>query len=186
MTDDPRIAAEVAEGADAAPPAARALLPEQLLQPGELVILMLKPSPLYIVLAPIGTLASIVIVGAIAMQLTAYSWFGLDRQDVVSATVGLLLLRLFWQFLEWLSRIYVLTDRRVIAVAGVIRVAVFEAALDKIQHTNCDFTLRERLFGLGTILFATAGTAAAEAAWVMLASPLEVHRKIIEALNRYR
>jgi len=98
----------------------------------------------------------------------------------------LLLLRLFWQFLEWLSRVYVLTDRRVVAVAGVLRVRVFEAPLQQVQHTNLLLSLRERLFGLGTVAFATAGTAIAEAYWLMLADPLEVHRKIVQTLNRYR
>jgi hypothetical protein len=68
----------------------------------------------------------------------------------------------------------------------VIRVQVFEAPLKKIQHTQAVFSLRERFFGLGTIMFFTAGTGLAEAAWVMLARPLEVHKKVVAALHRYR
>ena len=33
-----------------------AMLPAQLLQPGEIIILLLKPSPLFILLAPLNTL----------------------------------------------------------------------------------------------------------------------------------
>ena len=48
------------------------------------------------------------------------------------------------------------------------------------------FTVRERVFGLGTLGFATAGTALREAYWVMLAKPLEVHKTVVETINRYR
>ena len=81
---------------------------------------------------------------------------------------------------------YVLTDRRVIRIKGVLRVQVFETPLKQIQHTNVFFSVRERLFGLGTLTFATAGTAVIEAMWVMVARPLEIHRKVIQTMQRYR
>ena len=100
--------------------------------------------------------------------------------------VGVAAVRLFWQFLEWLSRVYVLTDRRVIRVKGVLRISVFEAPLRQIQHTAAQYSIRERIFGLGTIGFATAGTGVIEAAWEMVARPMEVHGAVVQALNRYR
>ena len=111
---------------------------------------------------------------------------GITPRDLLLVSVGVGGIRLFWQFLEWLSRVYVLTDRRVIRVKGVIRVQVFEAPVQQVQHTNTTFSLRERLFGLGSIHIATAGTGVTEASWVMLANPLEVHQKLVQALNRYR
>jgi uncharacterized membrane protein YdbT with pleckstrin-like domain len=171
MTDGARIAA---------------LLPEELLQPGEIVILMLKPSPLFIVLAPLRTLVVIVIGALIAWQLTFTPLLDVSRQDIVLLAAGLLILRLFWQFLEWMCRVYVLTDRRVIRVKGVVQVEVFETSLKDIQHTQASYSLRERLFGLGTIAFATAGTGLAEAYWLMVANPLQVHQTVVRALQRYR
>ncbi len=168
--------------------AARAagMLPAELLQPGEIIVLLLKPSPWFILLAPLRALTGIVIL-AIALDLAnTYLNLGFSRQNTLLAAITLLLLRLFWQFLEWLSRVYVLTDRRIITVAGVIRVRVFETPLQKVQHTNMLFSLRERLFALGTIAVATAGTAVAETYWLMLSSPLQVHQKIVQTLNRYR
>ena len=73
-----------------------------------------------------------------------------------------------------------------IRIRGVIRVHVFECQLAQIQHTNLLFSLRERVFGLGTIGFATAGTAAAEVFWLMIARPLDVHQLLVQTLNRYR
>ncbi|MEE9211213.1 MAG: hypothetical protein V3U29_01000, partial [Phycisphaeraceae bacterium] len=63
---------------------------------------------------------------------------------------------------------------------------VFECQLKQVQNTNALFSLRERLFGLGTIGFATAGTAVTEAYWFMIAKPLDVHQHVVQTLNRYR
>ena len=79
-----------------------------------------------------------------------------------------------------------LTDRRIVRVKGVLRVNVFETQLQQIQHTNTTFSLRERLLGLGTIHFATAGTGGIEASWEMVSHPLEVHRIVVQTLDRYR
>jgi hypothetical protein len=68
----------------------------------------------------------------------------------------------------------------------VVRVEVFEASLKDVQHTQASYTLRERLFGLGTIAFATAGTGLAEAYWLMISSPLQVHQTVVRTLQRYR
>lgn len=159
---------------------AEAMLPTNLIQGGEIIILILKPSPLFILLGALGHVMTIGLLFVIA------AWAELiDPQTATVAAAALIVLRLAWQFLEWLSRLYVLTDRRVIRVAGVLRVFVFEAALRQIQHTDVVLSLRERLFALGTIAFSTAGTGVPEAYWVMLHRPMAVHRRIVQAINRY-
>lgn len=165
---------------------AAAMLPAELLQPGEIIILLLKPSPLYIVLAPLGTIVGLMAITALAVWVNQALHLGLARQDLMLIGALLIGLRLFWQFLEWLSRVYVLTDRRMISVQGVLRVSVIEAPLQQIQQTYATFSIRERLFALGTIAFATAGTAFVEAYWQMVAKPLEVHQKVVQTINRYR
>jgi hypothetical protein len=166
------------------------LLPPQLLQPGEVIILLIKPSPWFIVLESLGTLAGLAVItvlveGPIFAGVGRSSILGVHRRDATLLLAAVAGLRLFWQFLEWLSRIYVLTDRRVIRIQGVLRVHVFEAALKKLQHTEVYLSLRERLFGLGTIGFATAGTFA-EAYWRMVARPFEVHQILRKTIERYR
>lgn len=180
--------AEPAPGAPAdwACPRTYALLPSSLLQDGEVVILLLKPSPWYLLLGSLKSLAGVAIVLAAVLWLDSLGYRFVGRRDLVLLAIFVVGGRLFWQFLEWLSRIYVLTDRRVIRVKGVIRVQIFEAQLSQIQHTETLFSLRERLFGLGSIGFATAGTAVTEAYWEMLARPLDVHRIVVQTLSRYR
>ena len=166
---------------------AAAMLPAELLQPHEIIILLLKPSPWFIVLAPLKTLVTLAILTLLGW-LAAGMYVGgpVAQRDVVVLGIALIGFRLFWQFLEWLSRVYVLTDQRMIRVRGVLRVQVFECQLKQIQHTEASFSIRERVFALGTIAFATAGTALAEVYWSMLARPLEVHQRIVQTLRRYR
>ncbi len=177
------------EGAPLDQPRAAALIPEQLLQPGEIIILLLKPSPWYILLSSLRALAIIFVIYLLlarSLQAPLYDWFGFTPRDMMLLALAAGAARLFWGFLEWLSRVYVLTDRRVVRIKGVVRVYVFEAPLKQIQHTTIYVSLRERLFGLGTIGFTTAGTAVTEAYWLMLPRPLEVHQKVVQTLHRYR
>jgi uncharacterized membrane protein YdbT with pleckstrin-like domain len=171
---------------DLSSPDSAAMLPPQLLQPGELIILMIKPSPLYIVLTPLRAIVAIAVTVLIFDKLIQAGFIELSRQDVSLAGFFLIGLRLFWQFLDWVSRVYVLTDRRIIRVKGILRVEVFETSLKQIQHTELFFSIRERMFSLGTISIATAGTFTSEAYWRMVSKPLEIHQTIIRTLDRYR
>ena len=182
-------AADAQDATDAEPRVARAnaMLPEQLLQPGELIILLIKPSPWFILLVPIRFIAVLLLCAMLVVQLQGRGiQLGLDRNDLIVATLAILGLRLFWQMLDWLSHVYVLTDQRIIRIQGVLNVQVFECPLQKIQQTDLILPLIQRVFWLGTIGFATAGTAAHEAYWFMVAKPLDVHAKIIQTLRRYR
>lgn len=165
---------------------AATMIPAQLLQPGEIIILLLKPHPLYIFLYPLKTLTImclLTLLGVlIARDAEAYDL----AQNIVIVGSLLFTARVFWQFLEWLSRVYVMTDQRVITVAGVLRVRVTDTPLSNITHSELFFSLRERFFALGTLGFNTAGTAFTEAYWVMIAQPLEVHAKVVQTLKRYR
>ncbi len=164
---------------------ALAFLPPQLLQGGEIIILNIKPSIWFILLDSLGSLLVLALGTAVCKALIDWRVLALSKRDLTLAVAGLVAVRLFWQYLEWLSRVYILTDRRVIRVKGVLRVLVFETPLKNVQHTSLVFSIRERFFALGSIAFATSGTHSYEAAWTMISRPLEVHRKVVEAMNRY-
>ncbi len=165
---------------------AAAMLPDELLQPGEIIVLLLKPHPLYILLAPLKVLTILLLVTALGVMIAGNAQAYDTRQNIMIVGGVLIMARLFWQVLEWLSRVYVMTDQRIIAVAGVLRIRVFETPLTNITHSELLFSLRERIFALGTLGFYTAGTAFTEAYWLMVARPLEVHAKVVETLRRYR
>jgi uncharacterized membrane protein YdbT with pleckstrin-like domain len=162
------------------------LLPADLLHGGELILLLLKPSAWHILLGSLGGLGAIAAITAALLALRQGLNIGsFDVAHLLSLAFTLAGLRLSWQFFEWLSRSYVLTDRRVIRVKGVLRVEVFQTRLEHIQHIEMHFSIRERLFGLGSIAFATSGSAYPEAYWVMLRHPLAVHKRIVDAIYRY-
>ncbi len=173
------------ETPELAAPTLAIALPAGLVEDDEVVILLLRPSILYILLASLGSLLVIAVVTLALMylgRLSDVAWidtlaFGLG------ITIGIV--RLAWQGLEWWSRLYVLTDRRVIRRKGVLRPSVFEAQLRDIQHTSVFQLLRERTLGLGSIGFASAGSDVFDAFWVMIREPFAVHRTIVEAIERY-
>ena len=176
-------------GADAIDNAA-AVLPEGLLQDDEVVLLLLRPNLLYI---PLSCLMSLAFIG-LATLVFAYiaqpvatwqTWLGWTDGAAFAFGTVVAFGRVAWQTLEWYSRVYVLTDRRVLRRMGVLRVAVFQTELCHVQHTSVFTSLRERLFGLGTIGFSTAGSDVFEAFWEMVHNPFIVHKSVVEALQRY-
>jgi hypothetical protein len=168
------------------PDRAAALLPESLIQDDEVIILLLRPSLLYIPLACANTLLVVALLTFLAAYVSRWqSWVPWSDTSAFVAGIALGAIRLGWQALEWWSRIYVLTDRRLIRRLGVLRVSIFQTQLNAIQHTSVFSRVRERLFGLGTIGFATAGSDVFEAFWVMLRRPFAVHKVVVEAIERY-
>lgn len=160
-------------------------LPKDLIDDDELVILLLRPSLMYVVLSSFVGLVMIALITFALAYLSRLPWIGWTDRQAFLLGFGLASLRVGWQLLEWGSRLYVLTDRRIITRTGVLRLTVFETQLKNVQHTSVFASLRERLTGLGTIGFATAGSDTFESFWVMIRQPFTVHKIIIETMRKY-
>ncbi len=177
-TEAPELTAERQEAA--------AMLPVGLVQDDEIIILQVRPSVLFVLLSSVGSLAAIAVVTLTAALLTIrLPWIPLTELQVYTLGVVVASARLLWQCLDWWGRVYVLTDRRVLCRAGVLRATVFEAPLRNIQHTSVFQPLRERLLGLGSIGFSTAGSHVFDAFWVTIRQPIAMHRIVVETLQRY-
>ncbi len=162
------------------------LLPAGLIHDDEVVLLLVRPSLLFVPLACLGSLTLIAILMlALALMAIQVSWIPWSEGHAYGLGVAAAAVRLLWQSFEWWCRLYVLTDRRVIRRMGVLYVLVFEAPLRNIQHTSVFMPLRERVFGLGTIGFATAGSDVFDAFWLTIRQPFAVHRLVVEAIQRY-
>jgi uncharacterized membrane protein YdbT with pleckstrin-like domain len=163
-----------------------AILPAGVVEDDEVVLLLLRPSLLFVPLASLGAVTVIAVLTlALALIAIRFTWAPWNEVHAYGLGAAAAAARLLWQCLEWWCRIYVLTDRRVIRRMGVLRVAVFEAPLRNIQHTSVFRLLRERIFGLGSIGFATAGSDVFDAFWVAVRRPFDVHRTVVEAIRRY-
>lgn len=151
----------------------RPLSPPQIV-PAEQAILRIRPHAMFIILRSAGIITLVIAVAAVMFWLTDLfrAPVGIAKGAAMAAA-GILALLLIWNTLAWSMRSYSLTTRRLIRDAGVLRRSRLEIPLDRIQHIQMYRSLRERLFGLGTLGFSTAGTASTEMVWLMIDRPEE-------------
>jgi hypothetical protein len=102
----------------------------------------------------------------------------------LQSAVAVALVRVSAAMFQWASRLYVLTNRRIMRIKCVLHVNVFECPLVKIQNTYLDFTLPQRLVRIGSIHMQTAGTGGGNAVWEHLAQPTLVHTRLRNAIGR--
>ncbi|MBL8763040.1 MAG: PH domain-containing protein [Phycisphaerae bacterium] len=156
-----------------------------LVPSSETILLTLRPHPVSIVLRPLGLLLNLGLVAAISLWLDARGLLGGYGGRAAAAAAVCGGLTLGWHAVDWSCRLYVLTDRRVMRLAGVFRQVAYDAPLRSIQHVIVFRSVRERLCGLGSVGFATAGSVSIEFSWFMVANPVAVVRVVREAIDRY-
>ncbi|MBN2582116.1 MAG: PH domain-containing protein [Planctomycetes bacterium] len=172
-------------------PAGEAVAPQtsavaqDLLADGEIVILRLKPSLWFIPLvsAPILALGVLAILTGNLSIVDRH--FSGAQHTLTQIGLVIIALRLAWALLQWFARIYILTDRRVIRQRGVLNIQLFECPLERLQNTFVCRNLVQRVLGVGTIFFATAGTGQIEAMWQHVSHPTKVHKTIVETIQKY-
>ena len=89
-----------------------------------------------------------------------------------------------WAIVQWMGRLYVLTDLRILRLAGIFSVDIFDCPLRRVARTRIVYTTRERITRLGTIEIIPDDEKIPVAQWQMVAKPLVVHDQIIAAVNR--
>jgi hypothetical protein len=94
--------------------------------------------------------------------------------------------RLMWASLQWMGRLYVLTDHRVLRLGGVFVIDVFDCPLRKIVRTRLISTVRERSVAVGSIEIIPKDESMPTAVWQTIAKPRQVHQRLIAAINRAR
>ena len=163
--------------------AAHLPLPVELLDGGEVIILALKPSRWFILFDAFKWIVAglIVVAGA--------SWAGgrlewISYPALLQATLLVITGRVGVALLRWVSRFYVLTDRRALHLYGVLRTRVVDLALTEITHTRVIKGWHERLVGVGSIGFAAAQVTAHDPTWYHIAKPDEVHAQLRRAIER--
>ena len=162
----------------------RALVPECLLAGDEIVLLAVKPSLWFIPLRSGPWLLTCALVAGLTWWL-GHHGFGLDVARLgLQSALAVALVRVSVAMFQWACRLYVLTNRRVMRIKGVLHVNVFECPLVKIQNTYLDFTLTQRLVRIGSIHMQTAGTGGGNAVWEHLSQPTLIHTRLRNAIGR--
>lgn len=161
------------------------MVPAHLLDGGEAVILAIKPSLWYIPIRSARFVALTAVFGYVAWLAASRSLW-IDPALVVQVAAAVAAGRLVVALLAWVSRLYVLTNRRIMRIRGIFNVDLFECSLAKIQQTYLSLAIYQRPLGLGTISFATAGTGNVEVSWEHVPNPVQVHEEVRAAIRRTR
>ena len=172
-----------AQEANSEPIAAVDIVPAHLLDGGEIVILAIKPSLWFIIFTSARWLAAMILIILISKWLGSWIPY-LSPPMIAQGALVLAAARLCLAILQWVSRLYVLTNRRIMRLTGIFNIDLFECPLTKIQNTYLTLAWYERITGLGTISFATAGTVGVEISWANVNNPIELHERVRSAINR--
>jgi len=156
------------------------LLSSHILHDGELVLLILRPSPWFVLLSSLRFIAGVLIL-VIAGKLWGR---GLSERVYIDIAAVAIVARLMLAVLAWMGRLYVLTDLRIVRLSGIFTVQVFDCPLRKVARTKLWFPIRERLLGIGSIEIIPADECGSATLWAMLSRPVEVHETIVAAINR--
>jgi hypothetical protein len=158
------------------------LLTNHVLQDGELVLLVLKPSVWFVPLSSSWTIG-LVLIGLLSALVFDEEIPG-RASTWVELAIFLIAGRIMWAVLHWMGRLYILTDMRILRLSGVFNVNIFDCPLRKVARTRVVRSMRERLLRLGSIEI-TPGDADCEAGtWNTIARPDLVNEQIVAAINR--
>jgi hypothetical protein len=186
--DGPPVHATESPDAAAAPvPAAlptslATLLASHILRDGELVLLVLRPSRWFILLSGLRFLTTVVILMILAR---VYDEQILHTYRQFLQAGGLLLAgRMIWAAIQWMSRLYVLTDQRILVVQGIFSVEVFDCPLRKVARTFLELTVKERICRIGSIAIVPQDDQMPLGFWRMIAQPRKTHQMIRATISR--
>jgi hypothetical protein len=160
-------------------PALAVLLSAHILRDGEVVLLILKPSLWFIIFASL-TVAAAMAVCAMAATLwlpPAIAWYYVEAAIFVTAG------RLMWATLQWINRVYILTDLRVLRLSGVFTIDIFDCPLRRIGTTRVLRGNRERLLRLGSIEIQPTDERS-PGFWQTIRRPGEVNEMLQQAIAR--
>ena len=153
-----------------------------VLDGGEIVLCALKPSLWYLVLVSVRWLAGAAVIILLAPLL--FPARSATAEILTQAALVVTAARLMLALLQWSSRLYVLTNRRVMCYRGLIHVSVFESPLVHIRNTYVKASAVERICKVGSIGFSLQGRKQIDVWWEQVSDPDAVHQRIRRAIEK--
>lgn len=111
---------------------------------------------------------------------------GLQSPGAAVVALAAAIAHLALNALDRACRDYHLSDTHVVRRSGILRRAEVQVPLDRVQSITVLRSIRERLFGLGTLAVSTAGSDGFEFTWYMIPNPhaaLDALRDRVPALR---
>jgi hypothetical protein len=161
------------------------LLASHVLGDGEVVLLVLRPS-LWFILLSCARFLVVALLGIFAASFfgSRSMWSHGTMRSLVELGVTAISARLMWATLQWMSRLYILTDLRVLILSGVFSVTIFDCPLRKVARTRLIRSNPERATGIGTIEIIPQDDELPFGQWQMIAQPTAVHEQIQATISR--
>jgi hypothetical protein len=176
-------AGDIAAGQDLS-----AEMPEGVLGDGETVILMTRPSVWFVLLESLPVLAAAFLV-ALSLVVAAKG-FHVDipgrLRYLVPACLVVMLMRLYIASFQWMRRIYILTNRRVLRMRGLIRTEIFECPLENMSGASLSVSRSQRFCHTATVLFDIPTLETEAGAWHHVPRPSDVIELVSDAIRRAR
>ncbi len=155
-----------------------------MIEPNEIIVGMWKPSPWFVALRSGRVVLLVAVVTAAGVMLAgglAEPW----GRELVQLGALAVAARVAYVIADWASRVYVLTDRRVLRRRGVISPTVYSQELRGLRRVQLERSAAEVCTGIGTVTFSCRDEGPHDAAWLMVANARELCELVRATKDRY-
>lgn len=157
---------------------------ETLLAPGEVVVHRSHQHVLSLILGSrFGILSWAAAIVALVLHFTLFGGNGLPDQIVgfvFWAAVGIGVILLVWNWWQWRTEEYLITNRRLMKVTGIINKRSADSSLEKINDAILEENLVGRILDYGDLDILTAADIAVDR-YRMLAHAKDFKKRMLEA-----
>jgi len=154
-----------------------------LLNGSEIIILATKPSLWYVLFVSSRWVIILLPFSVAAWLFGQMRWLGGEAQLLLGIALAGIIIRLAFGLLQWQSRVYILTNLRVLRIRGVLRVEMFQCHLLRLKDVSLTACAAEKLLGLGTIGLVSDSSTPTAAHWFNIRHPVQVRQQILEAIS---
>jgi uncharacterized membrane protein YdbT with pleckstrin-like domain len=152
-------------------------------EPGEQVFFHGHPSWRSMLAFYIRGLLAAILAGVIAGLITRVTGRSVNSAWVTAAVLVVFLIVLAWGLIRRIATTYTITNRRLTIRSGLLSREHHETRLERVQNVNSRQRLLERMLGIGTVDFDTAGGAAYDFSFRGVEDPGGIVRTVNSALE---
>jgi membrane protein YdbS with pleckstrin-like domain len=174
---------DVAPVSEAQPVAVQKAAVKLELEGDEIIQFSVKPSLWFIALVSARWVLALALLGAALAIATRGNW-GLQTTVALQVLASLAAIRIGVATLEWASRHYVLTNRRVMRFKGIFTADVAACPLAKIGRVDLLVRGHERVLRLGTIRMESSLPDTPAILWEDLPHPAQFHEALLRAIRK--
>ena len=163
---------------------AEQFVPSGVLQDGEVVLLAIKPSGWFVPLVswPVLVLSAIASLSVYVVYKFSGSITIVQNTAVVICLIASCV-RIIFGIAQWLGRMYILTNRRMLWVQGIFRTDVKGWYLRDIRRLIVSSARADQMLGIASLSIIVGEDQTPIEAWTHIARPVEVHGIVNQAIR---